>query len=151
MLAEHPDLINARWIHGETVLHFLTVEGLVEGVRFLLRHGADVDVPNTFGDSPLVDAAALGRTDIAARLLNHGARPDGVSDTHDTPMHVAARSGNAQILQLLLDAGATAEYRTDLGETVFDAVDAAPRRHRDELFRVLAEHGVVRVSSREGK
>src|SRR5437764_169484 len=35
LLAAHPDLINARWLHGETVLHFLTVEGFGDGVRFL--------------------------------------------------------------------------------------------------------------------
>ena len=143
MLSEWPDLINARWIHDETVLHFLAIEGFTDGVAFLLRRGADVDAPNEFGDSPLVDVASLGRTDIAAMLLEHGARPDGVVITRERPLHRAARTGNATLLRLLLDAGADAHYRTDLDETVFDAVDEAPSSDRDELLRVLAQHGVV--------
>jgi hypothetical protein len=39
-------LINARWLHGETVLHFLAVEGFTEGVKFLAERGADVNAVN---------------------------------------------------------------------------------------------------------
>src|SRR5262245_55968258 len=75
LLAAHPDLINARWIHGETVLHFLAVEGFIEGVTFLAERGADVNRVNEFGDAPLIDVAVLGHTDIAAVLIRHGANP----------------------------------------------------------------------------
>ena len=143
LLSQWPELLNARWIHDETVLHFLAIEGFTEGVAFLLRRGADVDAVNEFGDTPLVDVAGLGRTDIAAMLLEHGARPDGVLITRDRPLHAAARTGNAALLRLLLNAGADPRYRTDLDETVFDAVDAAPSRNRAELLTVLADHGVV--------
>ena len=69
----HPDLINARWLHGETVLHFLAVEGFADAVSFLAEHGADVNAVNQFGDSPLLDVAALGHNDIAEVLLRRGA------------------------------------------------------------------------------
>ncbi len=35
LLEEHPGLRDARWIHDETVLHFLAVEGYDDAVRFL--------------------------------------------------------------------------------------------------------------------
>jgi hypothetical protein len=60
LLAEHPDLLNARWIHNETVLHFLAIEGFAEGVMFLSSRGAEVNAVNEFGDTALVDVAALG-------------------------------------------------------------------------------------------
>src|SRR4051794_18764526 len=75
LLAQHPALLNARWIHDETVLHFLALEDFEDGVRFLVAHGADVNAVNEFGDSPLVDVAELGRNTIAKILLMAGAHP----------------------------------------------------------------------------
>ena len=68
LLAAHPDLLNARWLHGETVLHFVAVEGFTESVTFLAERGADVNEVNDFGDPPLIDVAILGHTDIAEVL-----------------------------------------------------------------------------------
>ena len=58
MLAQRPELLDARWIHDETVLHFLAIEGFTEGVRFLAVRGADVNAVNEFGDTALVDIAS---------------------------------------------------------------------------------------------
>src|SRR5437867_2441755 len=76
LLREHPNLLNARWIHNETVLHFLAIEGFAEGVRFLASRGADVNAVNEFGDSALIDVAVLGNDEIADALLRHGANPN---------------------------------------------------------------------------
>ena len=142
LLATHPDLLDARWLHGETVLHFLAVEGFVEGVKFLAGRGADVNAVNEFGDSPLIDVAVSGETDIAEVLLRHGADPNATSTTRDNALHCAVQAGNDRLVALLLDAGADSRYRTDLGESVFDAVPAAGAK-RDRMLAVLAEHGVT--------
>lgn len=142
LLASHPELIDARWLHGETVLHFLAVEGFVEGVRFLAERGADVNAVNRFGDSALIDVAVLGETDVAEVLLRHGANPDASSDTRDNVLHCAVTNGNDRLVALLLAAGADARYRTDLGESVFDALPASGAG-RDRILALLAERGVV--------
>jgi ankyrin repeat protein len=142
LLTAHPDLIDARWLHGETVLHFLAVEGFVEGVQFLAQHGADVNTVNEFGDSPLIDVVALGETDIADLLLRHGADPNARSATRDNALHSAVQSGNDRLVALLLAAGADTRYRTDLGESVFDAVPAAGAE-RERVLAMLAKHGVA--------
>src|SRR5262245_2170190 len=115
LLAHHPDLINARCLHGETVLHFLAVEGVTEGVRFLAERGADVNQVNDYGDSPLSDVATLGHSDIAEVLLHHGANPNARSATRDPVLHLAVERGNERLVGLLLSAGADARYRTELG------------------------------------
>jgi len=142
LLAAHPDLLNARWIHNETVLHFLAVEGFADGVKFLASRGADVNLVNEFGDPPLVDVAVLGYDGIAEILLRHGADPNASSATQDNALHAAACSGHARLVRTLLDAGANARYRTDLDELVFDAIDRAPR-DREAMLTLLAEHGIV--------
>jgi ankyrin repeat protein len=143
LLAKHPDLLNARWIHHETVLHFLAVEGFAEGVRFLASHGADVNAVNEFGDSALVDVAVLGIADIADILLRNGANPNATSPVRDTALHAAVRSGNVRLVALLLGAGAEGRYGTDLGESVFDAVDELADQG-EAMLATLAEYGIVR-------
>lgn len=144
MLAQRPELLNARWIHQETVLHFLAIEGFTEGVRFLAVRGADVDAVNEFGDTALVDVAGLGLTDIADILLSHHANPDAQSKVQENPLHAAARAGHAELVRRLLKAGANARYCTDLGETIFDAVEENPSEERQELLAVLADYHLRR-------
>jgi hypothetical protein len=46
LLSVHPQLIDARWIHNETVVHFLAVEGFTDAVKFLAECGANVNAVN---------------------------------------------------------------------------------------------------------
>lgn len=144
MLRQNPPLRDARWLHEETVLHFLAVEGTAEHVRLLGKWGFDPNTPNEFGDPPLIDVAALGRDDVAAVLLDLGADPNARSRTSDNVLHCAVRSGNVRLVELLLSKGAKPDYVTDLEETVFDALpedDAA----RAAIEDVLRRHGVTRA------
>jgi len=143
LLAEHPDLLNARWMHDETVLHFLAIEGFADGVSFLASRGADVNAVNEFGDSALIDVAALGNDEMAGTLLRYGANPNAQSDTRDNVLHTAVRSGNPRLVALLLQSGADARYRTDLDESVFDAVNELRPDRREEILNTLAGYGIV--------
>jgi ankyrin repeat protein len=141
LLEGEPRLLNARWIHGETALHFLAVEGAVAAVRFLAACGADVDATNEFGDTALVDVAVLGNLEMAKVLLECGANPNASSKVRDNVLHAAASSGRPEILRLLLKAGARADYVTDLGETIWDAIRRR-EGERVQMEAVLADEGV---------
>jgi ankyrin repeat protein len=142
LLSVHPDLIDARWIHGESVVHFLAIEGFIDGVRFLAEHGADVNAVNEFGDAPLIDITVLGITEAAEVLLRHGANPNVRSVMHDNPLHCAVRAGSVSLVALLLDAGADGRYLTDLGESVFDALPKSAEEC-DSIVAILANHGIT--------
>jgi len=122
LLREHPDLVTARYIHGETLLHFCAVEGYADAVRFFAEAGVPVDAPNEFGDTALIDAATLGNIEVAKVLLEFGADPNASSPTRDQVLHIAVSQGNAELVSSLLAAGARPGYTTSLGETIWDAV-----------------------------
>jgi ankyrin repeat protein len=145
LLQEHPELRDARWIHGETVLHFLAVEGYADAVRFAGSLGFDPNATNDFGDSPLIDVATLGNDQMAEVLLALGANPNATSETRDNVLHSAVRSGNARLVEILLSAGARLDYVTELGESVFDALPSE-HRERTAVAEVLGRH--VRPQSR---
>jgi ankyrin repeat protein len=141
LLSAHPNLISARWMHDETIVHFLAVEGFPEAVTFLAEHGADLNAVNEFGDTPFIDVAVLGFNDIAEVLLRHGANPNAGSATRNNALDCAVRAGNSGLVAMLLEAGANARYLTDLGETVFDAIPKSDQ-HRKDILTVLAQHGI---------
>lgn len=142
LLAAHPQLLNARWLHGETVLHFLAVEGFADGVRFLAEHGADVNAVNDFGHPPLLDVARRGIAQIAATLLRHGANPNARSATDGPALHCALERGQEDVVALLLAAGADGRLRTYLDETVFDVLPPVGEE-RARLLALLARYGIT--------
>jgi ankyrin repeat protein len=142
LLQAHLELLNARWIHDETVLHFLAVEGFGDAVHFLAERGADVNAVNEFGDSALVDVVRLGYESIAATLLRHGANPDATSPIEENVLHLAVAKGHAGIVRMLFQAGVQWDYRTEYGDTLWDAV--AESVDPDDVVAVLAEFGVTR-------
>ena len=143
LLEEYPELRDARWIHEESLLHFLAVEGYTDAVRFLGSLGFDPNATNEFGDPPLIDIATVGNDQMAEVLIAMGADPNATSETRDNVLHSAVRSGNARLVDLLLGAGARADYITELEETVFDALPEKPKE-RAAVEEVLVRHGVRR-------
>ena len=92
MLAARPQLLNTRWLHEETVLHFVAIGEFTDAVRFLALRGADVNAVNEFGDSALIDVAGLGFVEIVNVLLNHGADANATAPITGNPLHAAAFS-----------------------------------------------------------
>ncbi len=143
LLEQNSGLRYARWIHGETLLHFLAVEGYEEAVRFLGGLGFDANTTNEFGDAPLIDVATIGNIAMVQTLLGLGADPNATSITSDNVLSCAVRSGNAELVDLLLEAGANSDCVTDLGEIIFDLASQAPNRD-GAILKVLEKHGIGR-------
>ncbi len=144
MLKQHPDLLNARWIHDETIIHFLAVEFYTDAVRFLGKLGFDVNAVNEFGDSPLIDVSIIGNFEMAKTLLELGADPNTTSETRDNVLHCAAQSGNAELVDLLIQNGAVANYKTDIGETIFDVIPNEVKQ-KQAILKVLEKSGVTKT------
>jgi ankyrin repeat protein len=140
MLDVHPELRDARVLHGETILHFLAVEGFTEAVRFVGELGFDVNATNRFGDPPLIDVCNLGKEKMAEVLIQLGADVNVVSPTSENPLHCAVQSGKAALVELLLRSGADPGYVTTFGFTIVDALPSSAKRLA--LEKVLQRFGI---------
>ena len=106
--------VNALDCDGRVVLHFIAASGDWDGVMWLIEHGADVDVKDSFNVTPLI--ACLGavsrREDprleqIAKALIERGADVNATSDTdHWTPLFFAAQNGQFYLAKYLISCGA---------------------------------------------
>ena len=91
-------------------------------VRYLAAHGADVEAPDSRGDTPLVIATVHGHAGAVQTLLECGANPLGtvvVTSARD----VAERLGNIGILRLL-DAGLEVQDCDDDDDEAQSAIDS---------------------------
>jgi ankyrin repeat protein len=75
-------------------------------VAALLAAGADANVADYCGHSPLGLAAEAGSATLVTRLLDAGADPDGVERKGAPPLHGAAEAGSVDVIEALVAAGA---------------------------------------------
>ena len=59
--------------------------GQTEATRLLIENGADVDIRDDNGSTPLHSAAVFGRADVAKLLVEKGANPQARNDDGGTP------------------------------------------------------------------
>ena len=79
---------------------------IVETVRLLVDHGADVNALDCSHSTPLHLASLQGVLDAVQILIKHGADVNARNETNLTPLHGASLLGDVQIVQLLIDHGA---------------------------------------------
>ena len=102
--------------NGATPLHWAKTAGIV---RTLISAGADIEVQDEDGQTPLCYAARRSNTDATVALVLAGAavNAQGRFDYQDSPLHNAADAGSVDIISLLVKAGAGINTRGDNGTT----------------------------------
>lgn len=75
-------------------------------VRDMLASGANVNVKDEHGNTPLIEAARNGHDDVVRTLLAAGADVKAKNDDGQTALMLAARGGHDDEAQLLRRAGA---------------------------------------------
>jgi ankyrin repeat protein len=89
------------------------MKGDRDGVRALLKQGADVGAAHGDGMTALHWAAERGDVELAEMLLYAGANVGAVTRIgHYTPLHLASQMGNAPVVQALLKGGANVAAKT---------------------------------------
>ena len=72
-LRTHPAFVNTRRVGGRTLLHHAASQGRVDWAAALIELGADVNVCDDDGWTPLFHAFASGQTQMVRFLLHHHA------------------------------------------------------------------------------
>ncbi|HLK55882.1 MAG TPA: ankyrin repeat domain-containing protein [Chthonomonadaceae bacterium] len=106
-------------------------------VKALLEHGADPNVGDENGVTPLMWAISYRWEESISLLLQHHSNVNQNDTEGVTPLHLAARVGNAQTIQCLLDAGADIQASDNAGYT---PLREACRFDNPEAIKILLLH-----------
>ncbi|XP_044052880.1 ankyrin repeat domain-containing protein 31-like isoform X6 [Siniperca chuatsi] len=96
---------------GQTLLHKAAKEGNTQTVHQFLELGADVNMADNAGWTPLHEAALCGHYEIAEALFKHGANPD---KTNDEGREIASRIAAQPFLHKIVEENMTQNKREDL-------------------------------------
>ncbi len=107
--------------------------------ELLIAHGADVNLKDKLGDTPLHWAATLKHNDIVEFLLDCGANVNALNLGKRTALFEAARLHRQQIVESLLDRGAEVNLMDKLGFTPL--LFACQRKGADKIIRLLVAYG----------
>lgn len=102
--------INKIYENGRTLLHLYATNGNLELAELLVAKGANVDVQDDSGNTPLCRAVQNGHLNIAQLLLQNGANANVKNNIKWRPIHIAANNGDKDMVKLLLAYNA----RTDV-------------------------------------
>lgn len=138
--------VNAKGQFDRVALHFANKKGMA---KILLAHGATVEPPTNFGETPLHWAAhginSMGKqvdlVEFAETLIKHGANVNkraGQGRSYRTPLSYAAESNNLAVAKLLISYGADVD---DGGGGVSPLSAAGANGDFVEMAQLLVENG----------
>ena len=129
-------IINVRGYSGATPLTTAMAKRATQYVLYLLENGADPNLTDKNGDTPLLIAARLGYGEGVTAMLGAKAAVDAANRQGETALIVAVQGRNAPIVKRLLEAGASPSH-TD-NASGLSARDYAVRDRRStEILKLI--------------
>ena len=110
---------------GRTPLHIAAEKGYGDVAMFLIENGADVNLTDANGNTPLIFIIhKIGNLEITKRLLEKGALVNVQNRTGETALMYAAWRGHSDIAQLLLENRADATLKNRQGDTALTLAES---------------------------
>ncbi|WP_323982175.1 ankyrin repeat domain-containing protein [Novosphingobium aureum] len=120
-IMESPLIVNSRDVtSGETALHIIVARRDLTWLRFLVQKGANVNIADDHGTTPLQAAVNLGWRDGAEYLLENHARTNDSNDAGETPLIFAVHRHDTELVKALLQAGADPDRTDNSGRSARD-------------------------------
>ena len=111
-------VINSRDLtSGDTGLHIVTARRDLLWIRFLIQRGANPNIRNNAGVTPLQLATRLGFVEGAEELIKGGAQVNVADQTGETPLIAAVHQRNVELVRRLLAEGADPDRNDNSGRS----------------------------------
>ncbi|XP_067946376.1 receptor-interacting serine/threonine-protein kinase 4-like [Watersipora subatra] len=140
ILAWRPDLDMRLTSQCQTALHICLERGYTGLTKVLIQAGANINIFDNKGMSPLSLSVWKGQRQICKELLQSGANVNSTDQWGQTALHKAAARGNEELVKLLLESNADANMTCRTGYT---PLHMAAIHGYDQIVTLLLTHGVV--------
>lgn len=124
---------------GESCIHVAVRYGHIDIIKYICEAGANINLQDKQGDSPLHLAAWYDLpSEVTKVLCSSGGKVNTRNKEDDTPLHCAAARGNLDCLRILLEHGALIDILDKWGST---ALHLSCRRRHISIAIVLLQAG----------
>ncbi len=89
----------------------------------ILNGGCDVDAADDIGWTPLMHAAANGKTEVVQLLIKGGSNVNKKTKNAVTALMIAAGLGHESVVRLLVEHGAVVDLKDNLGTTALSRAE----------------------------
>jgi ankyrin repeat protein len=135
-------VINARDLStGETGLHYATQRRDVTWIRFLTGRGANPNIRDKSGVTPLMIATRLGFNEGVEALIAGGASVDVATSSGETPLISAVHRRDPGLMRLLLQAGADPDRNDNSGRSARYYASLTDKALTDAIERFAKPEG----------
>jgi ankyrin repeat protein len=125
--------------------HLLSLFGLEKIICYQLKNGAEADMKNTDGHSPLSYDADKGHETVVKQLVEHNGINVNSKDIHgNSPLWFAAKNGHGKVLLEHKDMEVNSWDKFGCLSLSY----AATKRH-ETVVKLLLEHNDVEVNSKD--
>ena len=125
--------------NGRTALHEAAQRGCADVVQVLIDAGADIEVRDNDGCSPLLAASSTGELVSLKKLVEAGAGVRAVDTEARTCLHLAASSRHTETVRYLVGLPEMDVNHVDTNGRI--ALHEAAQRGCADMVQVLVEHG----------
>ncbi|MBN1973416.1 MAG: ankyrin repeat domain-containing protein [Sedimentisphaerales bacterium] len=112
----------------------------IDLIQFLLSKGAEVNIKNISGNTPLHYAASQGEKNITELLISKGTNLHIQNIDGQTPLHSAVYYGYKDIIKLLIEKGADLNIKDKKGRT---PLKLAIEMNYSGIADLLRQHGAI--------
>ncbi|MEO6041910.1 MAG: ankyrin repeat domain-containing protein [Croceibacterium sp.] len=140
-------LVNSRDLASDrTALHIVVARHDEAWLRFLLARGADPNLADNKGVTPLLLACRMGFLSGVEALVSARARVDESNDAGETPLISAVHVHNLELVKILLKAGADPDHTDNSGRSARDyaKLDGA----QSTVLAAIVQLGKTKASAR---
>ena len=108
LLVDNGAKINDTYDDNSTALHEASRRGFREIVEYLINNGAKMDIPNMYGDTPLI---VSNDYEISKLLIENGSNINYQNNNGDTALHRACLKNNKLLINYLINQNAKTDIK----------------------------------------
>lgn len=149
------DLLQYQNLKKETALHVTCVHDKPEFIRALINLGADPNIPDKNGNTPLHVSVELGFLMCATKIMEKAnyttekskeLKIDLINDQGMTPLHLAVRKNNLNMVKKLLDNGSSVKLAES--KHGYNVLHIAVEEKAKDIVLFLLENTSIKVNGK---
>ena len=131
-----------------SVFSYALYSGSIETIDLLISRGIDVNMKDSYGTTPLQDAAKNGKKEVVEFLLSKGADINAESKESRSVLHYAVWGGSIEIMDLFISGGIDINIKDSHGVTPLH--DAVKRKKEEIVNFLLSKDANVNIKDNQG-